>query len=56
MAALVAAAVVVFGGGAFFLSACPVKGDVSIRSERIYHVPGAAYYTSTVTDIFKGER
>jgi len=47
---------VVFGGGAFFLRACPIKGNISIRGERIYHVPGAKYYPPTVINIFKGER
>ncbi|MGD9538790.1 MAG: thermonuclease family protein [Alphaproteobacteria bacterium] len=35
---------------------CDIKGNVSKRGERIYHVPGGAYYDRTVISASKGER
>jgi len=35
---------------------CTIKGNISRRGERIYHVPGDRYYAATVIDIAKGER
>lgn len=33
-----------------------IKGNISSRGERIYHVPGGAFYDKTVIDEGKGER
>jgi endonuclease YncB( thermonuclease family) len=35
---------------------CRIKGNVSSRGERIYHVPGGAFYSRTRIDTSKGER
>lgn len=35
---------------------CNVKGNISVRGERIYHVPGQTYYAATTIDRRKGER
>lgn len=35
---------------------CIIKGNVSSRGERIYHVPGGQYYDRTRIDPSKGER
>jgi endonuclease YncB( thermonuclease family) len=35
---------------------CAVKGNISSKGERIYHVPGGRYYDATVIDTAKGER
>ena len=35
---------------------CPIKGNVSSKGERIYHVPGGRYYDRTRIDPSKGER
>lgn len=35
---------------------CLVKGNISSRGERIYHVPGGAYYGRTKISPAKGER
>ena len=35
---------------------CPIKGNISSRGERIYHVPGGAYYSRTKISPAKGER
>ena len=37
-------------------SQCLIKGNISSKGERIYHVPGGRYYDATVTDTSKGER
>ena len=37
-------------------SDCPIKGNVSSKGERIYHVPGGRYYDRTRIDLSKGER
>ncbi len=37
-------------------SDCPIKGNVSSKGERIYHVPGGRYYDHTRIDPSKGER
>jgi endonuclease YncB( thermonuclease family) len=36
--------------------ACPIKGNISSRGERIYHLPGSAYYAATRIDPDRGER
>jgi endonuclease YncB( thermonuclease family) len=36
--------------------ACQIKGNISSRGERIYHVPGGQYYGATRIDPSKGER
>jgi hypothetical protein len=36
--------------------ACMIKGNISFRGERIYHVPGQRYYDKTQIDTSKGER
>lgn len=35
---------------------CGIKGNVSAKGERIYHVPGGTYYDSTRIDVADGER
>ena len=35
---------------------CHIKGNISSKSERIYHVPGGQYYDRTKIDPSKGER
>ena len=35
---------------------CPIKGNISQRGERIYHVPGGQHYDKTIIDTEKGER
>ena len=37
-------------------SPCLIKGNISSRGERIYHVPGGAYYSRTKISPSKGER
>ena len=37
-------------------SQCLIKGNISSRGERIYHVPGGAYYSRTKISPTKGER
>ncbi|WDR07570.1 hypothetical protein PSQ90_14990 [Devosia rhodophyticola] len=36
--------------------ACNIKGNVSTRGERIYHVPGQRYYNQTRISASHGER
>lgn len=36
--------------------ACNIKGNVSTRGERIYHVPGQKYYDKTRISASHGER
>jgi len=39
------------------LGSCDIKGNISIeRGERIYHVPGGAFYSQTRIDTARGER
>jgi endonuclease YncB( thermonuclease family) len=35
---------------------CPIKGNISARGARIYHLPGDRFYEDTVIDENKGER
>ena len=35
---------------------CLIKGNISSKGERIYHVPGGSYYDRTKIDEAKGER
>jgi endonuclease YncB( thermonuclease family) len=35
---------------------CVIKGNMSSKGERIYHVPGGRYYDATVIDTLKGEQ
>ena len=35
---------------------CNIKGNISDRGERIYHVPGQRYYDATIISPAKGER
>ncbi len=35
---------------------CNIKGNVSTKGERIYHVPGQKYYNDTVIQSSHGER
>ncbi|RYE49814.1 MAG: hypothetical protein EOP24_00815 [Hyphomicrobiales bacterium] len=37
-------------------SGCNIKGNVSTRGERIYHVPGQKYYEETRISASHGER
>ena len=36
--------------------ACNIKGNISTRGERIYHVPGQRYYAQTRISASHGER
>ena len=35
---------------------CPIKGNISAKGARIYHMPGQEFYTRTRIDPAKGER
>lgn len=35
---------------------CAIKGNITAKGEKIYHVPGGSYYQSTVIEPAKGER
>jgi hypothetical protein len=35
---------------------CVIKGNISTKGERIYHMPGGEYCDATVIDTSKGER
>lgn len=35
---------------------CQIKGNISSKGEKIYHLPGQKYYNKTVIDLSKGER
>lgn len=35
---------------------CKIKGNISSSGEKIYHVPGGAYYDKTVINTEAGER
>ena len=35
---------------------CDIKGNINDRGEKIYHLPGDAYYSETVVDQNRGER
>ncbi len=35
---------------------CVIKGNVSASGERIYHLPGGAFYNATQIDPKRGER
>ena len=35
---------------------CNIKGNISSKGEKIYHVPGARYYVNTIISENKGER
>ncbi|MFO0997127.1 MAG: hypothetical protein U1F33_10630 [Alphaproteobacteria bacterium] len=37
-------------------SACRIKGNISESGERIYHVPGGAFYDKTAISPARGER
>jgi hypothetical protein len=37
-------------------TACNIKGNVSTKGERIYHVPGQRYYNETRIQASHGER
>ena len=37
-------------------SNCNIKGNISSKGEKIYHLPGQQYYNSTKIDTSKGER
>jgi hypothetical protein len=37
-------------------TACQIKGNISSKGERIYHVPGGKWYDATKIDESKGER
>jgi endonuclease YncB( thermonuclease family) len=37
-------------------TACQIKGNISSKRERIYHVPGSNWYDATRVDTSKGER
>lgn len=50
------AAIMALTGGAVAQDACNIKGNVSTKGERIYHVPGQKYYNDTVIQSSHGER
>jgi len=59
VAALLSASLVVFSttsSSAHEGGACNIKGNVSTRGERIYHVPGQKYYNDTRISASHGER
>jgi hypothetical protein len=35
---------------------CVIKGNISTKREKIYHLPGCASYNATKIDVSKGER
>src|SRR5690606_34259891 len=35
---------------------CNIKGNISSRGDKIYHMPGQQFYESTIIDPSKGER
>lgn len=35
---------------------CPIKGNISSKGEKIFHVPGGRYYDTTVIDVGDGEK
>ncbi|MDH6234529.1 hypothetical protein M2281_005147 [Mesorhizobium soli] len=35
---------------------CNIKGNINDRGERIYHMPGQAYYAATRINAARGER
>ena len=37
-------------------ASCDIKGNISMSSEKIYHVPGQKFYDATVIDESYGER
>jgi hypothetical protein len=37
-------------------STCNIKGNISSKKEKIYHVPGCASYKATVISVSEGER
>ncbi|MGL4178136.1 MAG: hypothetical protein ACRCSN_18930 [Dermatophilaceae bacterium] len=37
-------------------SSCSIKGNISNKGEKIYHLPGQQYYDRTKIDPTKGER
>lgn len=56
--AIAAAFIVVASSAAFAQDngACNIKGNVSTKGERIYHVPGQKYYSKTSIQASNGER
>jgi hypothetical protein len=54
--AFAAAAFMTFAGGVAAQDGCNIKGNVSTKGERIYHVPGQKYYDDTVIQASHGER
>ncbi|RWD01511.1 MAG: hypothetical protein EOS58_25480 [Mesorhizobium sp.] len=38
------------------VAGCDIKGNINDRGERIYHVPGQAYYSATRINPARGER
>jgi len=36
--------------------ACRIKGNINLQGERIYHVPGGAWYQKTHVNIERGDR
>jgi hypothetical protein len=44
-------------GAGYALVGCQVKGNISPNTgERIFHIPGQSYYSTTHITLFKGER
>jgi hypothetical protein len=59
VAALISGSLMVMGAGSISAEetgACNIKGNVSTRGERIYHVPGQKYYDRTRISASHGER
>jgi endonuclease YncB( thermonuclease family) len=52
----VAAIAPLIGGESSSPANCDIKGNISAKGERIYHVPGQKYYERTIITEGKGER
>lgn len=35
---------------------CAIKGNITAKGEKVYHVPGGTYYAATKIELDKGER
>ncbi len=56
LSAAAVTAVLGISGAAAQSGGCNIKGNVSTKGERIYHVPGQKYYNDTVIQSSHGER
>jgi hypothetical protein len=44
------------GGRDSTAGACPIKGNITARGRRVYHVPWGRWYQRTRIDVARGER